>query len=50
MGELVPFPPKIDSGYSNNYEHLCGVWFLKVLFMIKITYEKLMSCAMVNLH
>ena len=42
MGELVPFSPKIDVGYSKNYEHLCGVWFLKVMFMIKITYEKLM--------
>ena len=50
MGELVPFSPKIDAGYSKNYEHLCGVWFLKVLFMIKITYEKLMSCAMVTVH
>ena len=50
MGELVPFSPKIDAGYSKNYEHLCGVWFLKVLFRIKITYEKLMSCAMAALH
>ena len=40
-GELVPFSPKIDVGYSKNYEHLCGVWFLKVMFMIKITEEKL---------
>ena len=50
MGELVPFSLKIDAGYSKNYEHLCGVWFLKVLFMIKITYEKLMSCGMVAVH
>ena len=50
MGELVPFSPKIDVGNSKNYEHLCGVWFLKVLFMIKITCEKLMSCTMVAVH
>ena len=49
-GELVPFSLKIDAGYSKNYEHLCGVWFLNVLFMIKITDEKLMSCTMAALH
>ena len=50
MGELVPFSPKIGAGYSKNYEYLCGVWFQRVLFRIKITEQKLMSNAMVALH